>query len=435
MNIFSFKTMNKYLTTGAVMLIACTSNSASAENTLFGDRLKVNFYLAQGFQSIQAKEGAFRPEDLDQEANFLRLRANLELSFQITDHIRAYVDLAEEPNDFDNPNDVGFTINQDFGGIDFELLGIGGVKSTNESLILSLGNIGQSTFQFTGFQDGAASQSNPVIGNSPVDFATAESGAQLAYSQSIDNHTITNWRVSGAITGSTFGETFKSNVGHNLFLTGTIETSYGIDFGINYQKANQGGQVDISGSEIAGLEGLVTPGYRFGDGENYNFSSSATSSRETHVGLSPGLELETLALNVRYRPTSNTTFIGRVGTAKDDFSFVDANGDITAFQGATGGAVGIVRQDSEIDFYVLEATHYVLPEKLYVAARYANSTNNSPGVSNEDTLDRIQLSAGYWLFDNTLIKFEYVNQNEEANSGGQIGGGFDGFSAEVAVRF
>lgn len=153
------------------------------------------------------------------------------------------------------------------------------------------------------------------------------------------------------------------------------------------------------------------------------------------MGLSPGLEMDTIALNVRYRPTPNTTFIGRIGTASDDYSFVDLNGNITAFQGATGGATGVIKQESKINFYVVEATHYVIPEKLYIAARYSNSTNESPGVDSEDTLDRIQVSTGYWLYDNTLLKVEYVDQNEEANSGGQIGGGFDGFSAEVAVKF
>ncbi|MCY7296724.1 hypothetical protein [Alteromonas sp. a30] len=419
----------------AAIALLLASSSANADTTLFDDRLKVNFYVAQGFQSIEAKDEAFRPEDREQESNFLRLRANLDLSFQITDHIRAYVDLAEEPNDFGNPDDVGFTINQDFGGIDFELLGMNGYETENETLILSVGNIGQSSFQFTGFQDGAVSQSNPVIGNSPVDFATAESGAQLAYTKIQPNQTIESWRVSGAVTGSSFGEAFQKDRGYNLFVTGTIETSYGVDIGLNYQKADQGDQVDITGDEIASLDGLVTPGYRFGDGENYNFSASATSSRETHVGLSPGLDLEVIALNVRYKPTENTTLIGRIGTAKDDYSFVDVNGDITAFQGATGGAVGIIKQESKIDFYVVEATQYIIPEKFYVAARYANSTNNSPGVNDEDTLDRIQVSAGYWFYDNTLVKVEYVDQNEDANSGGQIGGGFDGFSAEIAVKF
>jgi hypothetical protein len=34
-----------------------------------------------------------------------------------------------------------------------------------------------------------------------------------------------------------------------------------------------------------------------------------------------------------------------------------------------------------------------------------------------------------------LWKVEYVNQDEGANSGGQIGTGFDGITSEISVKF
>lgn len=423
-----------WLAGAALGALAMTSGAYAQDeedNTLLGGRLKVNFYALQAFQAIQAKEGAFRPEDEEQSSNFQRLRVNLELSFQISDHIRAYVDIAEEPNDFSNFNDVNFTFNQDFAGIDFELFGLSGAARDDATLILSLGNIGTAPFQFKGFQDGAATQSNPLIGNSPVDFATAESGAQLAFHQHSGDGLIESFNVIGAITGSTFGEVYNENRGFNYRVQGAVETAMGIDVGLNYLKANQGDQLDISGTQVGSLDGVTRPGYVFGDGENYNFSSSPTSARDTHVGVLPGLEMEILQLNVQVKPTPSTTLIGMYGVAKDDFAFVDGSGNITG----NVGNVGVIAQESEINYYVLEGTQYVVPDTLYLAARYTNVTNETPGITSENTLERLQVGAGYWLTDRVLAKVEYVDQTEEANSGGQIGAGFDGFSAEVSVKF
>lgn len=434
-----------HLVCGAAAL--CLTNAALAQdipdlpfgvnptNTLFSDRLKVNFYAAQGYQYLQATDGAFRPQDEQQTNNFLRLRANLMLSFQVTEDIRAYVDFGEEPNDFSNNDEVNFDIQQDFGGIDFELFGLSGNRKENESLILSIGNIGMSTFQFRGFQDGADSQNNPLIGNSPIDFATAESGAQIAYNKVQSNHAIKRWRASFSLSGSDFGEVFQEGVGHNIFATVTVETKWGWDFGVNFQQANQGDQLDFVNG-VASLDGVVRANWRFGDGDNYNFSSSATSSRETHVGLSPGLNLQTLTLNARYRPTQNTTILGQIGTAADDFSFINAQGEIVANQAASGNEpIGVIRQESKINYFLVEAQQYLIPEKFYLAARYTHSQNVSDDIDSEDTLSRLQIGAGYWVNNWALVKLEYVNQDEEANSGGQIGSGFDGFHLEASVKF
>jgi len=78
---------------------------------------------------------------------------------------------------------------------------------------------------------------------------------------------------------------------------------------------------------------------------------------------------------------------------------------------------------------------YVLPNKLYIAGRYTHATNDTDGVNSEGTLERIQVSAGYWINEKTLWKAEYVDQDEEENSGGQIGEGFNGFITELSVKF
>ena len=70
----------------------------------------------QNFQSIQAKDGAFRPGDEEQSSGFGRIRANLMLKFHINEYITADIDIAEEPNDFGG-GDHDFSFHNDFAGI------------------------------------------------------------------------------------------------------------------------------------------------------------------------------------------------------------------------------------------------------------------------------------------------------------------------------
>lgn len=424
----------------SILSSALTCSTAHAE-ALFDGRLEVDFLLLQGFQDIQAKDGAFRPGDQEQTANFERPRFNLQLKAQITDNITADVDIAEEPNDFGNNGDRDFAFHQDFGGIEFDLLGLAGAPRDNSDLILRIGNIGAAPFQFKGFQDGADNQGNALIGNSPVDFATAENGMQLSYSESSLSGPITGWNVASHITGSSFGEQFQEGRGFNFRLQGTLNFVGGFNAGLNFFQADQGDQLVFDGNGIASLDGVTTTNYRFGDGENYNFSASGSSSRETHTGVMPGLNMSIVQLNLAYQPNDNTSLIAMFGRASDEYAFADATGNIQAgnvFLDGAGDrqeAANVVEADSGIDYYVLEAQQYLVPNKFYLAARYTNSTNDTDGINSDDTLERIQIAAGYWVNEKTLWKFEFVDQDEEVNSGGQIGGGFDGFVTELSVKF
>ncbi|WP_114326398.1 hypothetical protein [Candidatus Colwellia aromaticivorans] len=83
---------------------------------------------------------------------------------------------------------------------------------------------------------------------------------------------------------------------------------------------------------------------------------------------------------------------------------------------------------------------YDINKNIYVAARYSMSTNESAGISSDDSLDRIQVGAGYWIEDKVLLKVEYVKQTEEAFSGGQATNGqgeaeWDGILAKLSVVF
>ena len=421
--------------------------AATQANEFLGGRAEVNFLALQNFQSIQATDGAFRPEDEEQSDGFGRLRVNLQLKYHINDHIVADVDIAEEPNDFGNDDDREFSFHQDFAGIEFELLGLSGAARDNADLTLRLGNIGAAPFQFKGFQDGADNQGNALIGNGVTDYATAENGLQLSYSESRDSGLIRAYNVAGHITTSSFGEAFQEDRGYNFRLQGTLEFAGGFKAGLNFFQANQGDQLRFENG-IASLDGVTTTNYRFGDGENYNFSASDTSERDTHIGALPGLEQSIVQLNLAYQPTPQTSLIFMVGESSDDFTFADDAGNavagITYFgvdgianaAGTTFDSGNVIAGNSSVEYIVLEAQQYLVPDKFFLAARYAEAENTSDLIDQFDNkVERLQVAAGYWFNDKTLLKFEFVDQDEGVNSGGQIGTGFDGFTSEISVKF
>ena len=61
--------------------------------------------------------------------------------------------------------------------------------------------------------------------------------------------------------------------------------------------------------------------------------------------------------------------------------------------------------------------------------------NSTSGVTGDTLLDRIQIGAGWWIADGTLVKAEYMFQNEGNNSPGSIGADWSGFSTEIGVVF
>ncbi|MBA6340364.1 hypothetical protein H4J59_05070 [Colwellia sp. MB02u-10] len=439
------KTHKFGLLAAAVMAASAPAYVQSAE---FLDGLaEVNFLALQNYQAIQAKEGAFRPVDEEQSSGFGRLRVNLQLKFHINEYIVADVDIAEEPNDFGNNGDRDFAFHQDFAGIEFELLGLSGAARDNANLTLRLGNIGAAPFQFKGFQDGADNQGNALIGNGITDYATAENGMQLSYSETRDSGMIRGYNVAGHVTTSSFGEAFQEDRGFNFRLQGTLEFAGGFKAGLNYFQANQGDQLRFENG-VASLAGVTTTNYRFGDGENYNFSAGASSERDTHVGAMPGVEQSIIQLNLAYQPTPETSLIFMLGKSTDDYTFADAAGNavagITYFgvdgiadtNGTTFDSNSVIKGDSSVEYYTFEAQHYIIPNKFYLAARYSEAENTSDLIAQTDnTVERIQVAAGYWFNDKTLLKFEYVDQEEGVNSGGQIGTGFDGFTSEISVKF
>ncbi|MEP6355273.1 MAG: hypothetical protein ABJ081_01160 [Hyphomicrobiales bacterium] len=445
-------------------------------NHLFCGRLQIGLLAAQHFNALQADSGAFFQIDEETDASFQRLRFNLELTFHITDNVFGFVDIAEEPNDFQGLDP--FSLNQDFGHIDLNLTGLAGITEGPE-VHLKTGNIGVGTFDGNhAFSDGGSVQGNELIGNAPTSFGTAQSGAQIIISDNLDGF-IKSYSFDAAITVPTFGG--DSNPGkdfNGLFGLG-INTNNGIGLSTRFfigqggdqlGNANEGGSsnaiaaggvvnddgdLNNTNETLYTLDGVQGDGLFAGDGDNYFLASNnrfgangdngdGRSSRIFHQNLLPGFDGWILQFNASYRADFGPGTLLRAwgGFAQSDFSFVDAAGQQTV--GENGTAIGVVEQESSISFFGVGIQQFLVKDKFYVAGRYTQVINTSDDTNfavagnqdagSEDSLERFQIGAGYFIDERTLFKVEYVNQDEDANSAGQTGG-FDGIVSELSVRF
>ncbi len=76
-------------------------------------------------------------------------------------------------------------------------------------------------------------------------------------------------------------------------------------------------------------------------------------------------------------------------------------------------------------------------EQVYVGARYNQVSGELPGANADITIDRLQLSAGWFPTPNLLVKLEYVNQDYRDFDVNDYrhGGNFNGLVLEAAVAF
>ena len=160
------------LLTAAVLLFISTVSIADVD--LFGGKVKAGGYLAQGWQTAFEVDGAtLTPADRNADSGFSRLRFGLWFAGEIAEDFSFFVELAEEPND---AGDGEYDIRQDLAWVDYKI---------NDALIFRVGNVVETTMNFIRYSDGAAVQSNPLIGNSAVDMITAAEGVWLTGSKEV----------------------------------------------------------------------------------------------------------------------------------------------------------------------------------------------------------------------------------------------------------
>ena len=90
------------------------------------------------------------------------------------------------------------------------------------------------------------------------------------------------------------------------------------------------------------------------------------------------------------------------------------------------------------DHYAVDAVYRFLPgEKAYVGARYNTAKGELQGITNEVSVDRTALGAGWFITPSVLMKAEWVAQkyNDFPLTDIRSGGKFNGFVVEGVVGF
>lgn len=409
----------------ALAIIAFNAGYANAGVELMDGKLTIGGAVMQGWQGPIDLEGPGRITTADDNggSGFHRLRYALDITAQITENISVYAELAEEPDDFNTDSGFDqFGIAQDLAWIQADLGG---------GTLVRLGNIVTTpmTFGLGRYSDGAKVQSNPFIGNSPVDMITAQQGIWALGSEELSGGSSVTWDV-GVSTPSFLTDT-TDQANYDLQARGTFNLDNGLSFGAGVVKTT--GDVTCSGGTCAKDNGAATGSLvGFGDGDNYQFATRGPSN-VNHPLVIPGIDALFLQADVQYK-TDKLMLHGFYGQAKDSYSWAEAG--IAGYRPISGTFTEV---DAELSYWGVEGQYYVTP-KVYVATRYTLSENETGDVSSDNEANRLQLAAGYWYSDNVLIKAEYFQQEEEAFSGGQNVNGtgkaeFDGFLVEASVSW
>ncbi|WP_420389983.1 hypothetical protein [Marinobacter sp.] len=406
----------------AVAIIALHAGSANAAVELMDGKLKIGGAVMQGWQGPIELEGSGRVTGADDDggSGFHRLRYALTIDAQVTDDISVFAELAEEPNDFNT--DAGFDqfgIAQDLAWIQADL---------GNGTLVRLGNIITTAMPFLRYSDGAAVQSNPFIGNTPVDMITAEQGIWALGSSELAGGNSITWDV-GVSTPDFLTDTTDQGK-YNYQGRGTFNFDNGLSFGAGVVKTT--GDLTCSGGVCVRDDGAAFNSLiGLGDGDNYQFATRGPS-QVNHVAIVPGVDALIYQLDVQYK-TDVVMAHAFYGQAEDDFSWADQGGGYRPLTATFSD------EDAEMSYWGVEGQFYVTP-KIYLASRYTLSENETGSVSSDNELTRLQVAAGYWYADNVLIKAEYVTQEEDALSGGQNVDGtgsaeWDGVLLEASVSW
>ncbi len=415
---------------GAALLAASVSQAVGAAEFWDG-KVKMKGYLSQGWQDISA-DGVSNggvPNDID--SGFRRLRFNLTFNFQLSERISGYVELAEEPDDWEDL-EIG-QISQDLAFVDIKLM---------DWVLFRTGNIVTTVANYIPFSDGAMVQGNPLIGNSPIDYITAEEGAQLVGNHEIGNSLLKTVGWDFAVTNPSFFESFREENTYQYFGKVRFAFAHGLNIGGGMFYNDISDAFDTAGVNPVPALGLgEASAIWHGDGDDYNLGNRGRigtigNSRIGHAANVPGIDVFLWQLDALWTiPKTPVTLRAWGGMAEDDFRLVNAAGGQTTYH--RGDAIGVVQQDSSVSYFGVEGK-VKLPIKqfnTYLAARYSWADNTSEGATGDTTLDRIQVGGGWWANDSTLLKVEYVHQDEGANSPGNVNQEWGGVNAELSFTF
>jgi hypothetical protein len=383
----------QYLMSGLFALLLLAATAVPAQAQMEDDELPSIDFAVNLMQSAQAIGVDNAP---GANSGFHRVRVGLNASVQFSENVSGLLMLEQEPNDFGGIGGQQFSPQVDFAIMDLAL---------SDQITFRAGTPVTGLMNFRGFSDGPVTQGNPMIGNSLADMITAGQGVKLI--GSFDS----------------FGFDITLNRGFGESITTLNETNTGLNY-IGKFRFTGSETVQFGGGVAfqSGTQGLV---FSAGDGENYNVANGggAAAARNTHAQL------------------PNETIVHA------DAKVTPGNADFDLWGGyATGDDLspgsGINYDDFEAFFGGVGAK-YNLTDAFYAAGRFSFASDQSDAVEDFDdtSLTRFQVGLGVEVYEQALLKVEYVNQTETA-PGGQagtelsgVGNDWDGVTAELSFAF
>ena len=91
-----------------------------------------------------------------------------------------------------------------------------------------------------------------------------------------------------------------------------------------------------------------------------------------------------------------------------------------------------------VNQYAVDAVYRILPgERVYVGGRYNAVKGELAGITDEVSVDRVEVGGGWFITPGIMLKGEYVTQkyNNFPTTDFRNGGKFNGFVVEGVVAF
>jgi hypothetical protein len=266
-------------------------------------------------------------------------------------------------------------------------------------------NYGDAHFRRT---DAGNAMFNPLVGNYIMDAFTTEVGAEAYVRKNgfLAMAGMTNGEVRGTIAKpQSRAPSYLGKLGFDKQLTEDVRFRL---MGSLYQTAKS-----INNTLYSGDRG----GSRYYDVlEN---TASTENANAWSGAIQPGLSSKVRAIQVNpFVKISGFEFFGVAEQAK--------------------GRNATELTDRTWNQYAGEALYrFLADDRVYVAGRYNTAKGKLVGMTNDVSVDRYNLGAGWFVTPNVLMKGEWVNQkyNDFPTTDIRNGGKFKGFMVEGVVAF
>lgn len=375
----------------AVFVFAVTMTVTAADA-----RISLGADLVERFQSTE-------PDGASTSSSFQNPAANLHIYGDVASDVDAYVELHVL-------RDVAFLTS----AFDLDQVRI------NEGYI-SLNNLGPMSLKTGKFEvdfgnrhlersDNAQVQENPLIGNDLMDVVGDQAGLELS------------------------GESAGGNMGWALGITnGTNNSSFADDAGYALIPKVWGN----FGPGLSGALSYYTVDHSTTGPSDNLFTHAATVKHFYHSLADPyGGFFATGPVSADLGNAASGNGGGggaSIAAWQLDFGWENQMADVDFWWGSVEDDA--TSPASEMSYYGLEGAFNFTPS-AYGAARYSVVTDDSSGAPSGDQSDRLQVGVGYNLNENTVAKFEWVDQtNEQPTTGGGVGADNSGFLAELSASF